>query len=108
MKLSPRLSFFSIILAGFLMSFSLQAAEIPEKILQVNYDECLKMVKMNKHLTETEMHEYCLCTKKGIGAKMTLAEYTEMSLAITLQQTVPAQTKIISEIAAQCMAESFK
>lgn len=108
MKFTPRLFFFCTVFAGFLVSSHLHAAEIPEEILKISYDECIKEAQTNKYLTKDTIAAYCECSKEEIREKMTLAEMMEMSMGVIAKQPLdPKHKEVLKEIAIHCISKTF-
>jgi len=84
----------------------LSAQQIPEQILNQDYQSCLRSVAGASH-SQADKERYCGCVKDEIGATMTLEEYGMLTAQIVTKVPTKDLAERIGKITTKCVAATF-
>ncbi len=84
----------------------LSAQQIPEQVLNSDYQSCLRSVARTSH-SQADKERYCACVKEEIGATMTLEEYSMLAAQIVANVPSKDVAEKIGKITTKCVAATF-
>jgi uncharacterized protein YgiM (DUF1202 family) len=88
-----------------------RGAQIPEKLLSKEYDNCVansRKNRKNKNVSREQIGKFCLCMKEEVRRRYNVVEYTKRSLEAKSGRLSRKDKKELTEMAYLCAIKSYQ